>query len=140
MSVRGATIPATVLQALIDAARNDLPNESTGLLVGPASAADGGQPTRYVPLTNAHGSPYRFHADPEQQLREMLALEASGEVVWGIVHSHVAAVAEPSATDLRLAYYPESLYLICSLATELPEVRAWSIVEGRATEVPLSVG
>lgn len=139
MTAGHATIPAAVLQALIDAARAELPNESTGLLVAGSVATDGGEPTRYVPLANAHGSPYRFHADPEQQLREMLALDAGGEVVWAIVHSHVASPAEPSATDLRLAYYPDSLYLICSLAAELPEVRAWSIRDGRATEVPLSV-
>jgi [CysO sulfur-carrier protein]-S-L-cysteine hydrolase len=134
-----AQIPAAILQRLIDAARDALPNEATGLLVAERSFAEGGVPSRYVPLTNASGSPYRFHADPEEQLREMVALDDAGEIVWGIVHSHLASAAEPSPSDLRQAFYPESLYVICSLAGEVPDTRAWSIRDGRATLVPLSI-
>jgi [CysO sulfur-carrier protein]-S-L-cysteine hydrolase len=134
-----AQISAAVLQRVIDAAREALPNEATGMLVADRTFAEGGTPSRYVPLTNAAGSPYRFHADPAEQLREMMSLEATGEVVWGIVHSHLASAAVPSATDLRLAFYPQSLYLICSLAGEVPDTRAWSIRDGAATLVPLSI-
>ena len=45
----------------------------------------------------------------------------------------------PSATDVGLAYYPDSLYLICSLAEAAPVVRAWSIRNDTVLEVPLSV-
>ena len=56
--------------------------------------------------------------------------------VWAIVHSHVGSPAEPSRTDIELAYFPESLYLICSLADlDRPVIRAWSIVRGTVTEV-----
>jgi proteasome lid subunit RPN8/RPN11 len=134
-----ASIPADLLQAVIDAARAGLPNESCGLLVGLQFAAAGGAPTRYVPLTNAAASPYRYLIDPDEQLQVMLALDDADEVVWAIVHSHVASAAVPSATDIGLAFYPDSLYLICSLAEELPVVRAWSIRDGRAAEVPLGV-
>ena len=59
-------------------------------------------------------------------------------MVWGIVHSHVASKAEPSATDVGLAAYPDALYLICSLATDPPVVRAWLIDAGRVSEVVLN--
>ena len=134
-----ATISADLLQGIIDAAREGLPNESCGLLAAPAYVADGGSPTRYVPLRNAADSPYRYLIDPEEQLRVWLELEDGGEVPWAIVHSHVASPAVPSATDVGLAFFPDSLYLICSLADELPTVRAWSIRDGLVSEVQLAV-
>jgi proteasome lid subunit RPN8/RPN11 len=79
--------------------------------------------------------------DPQEQLDVWMALDDAGEVVWAIVHSHVASPAEPSATDVGLAFYPDSLYVIVSLADVVaPAVRAWSIVDGAVTEVPLAVG
>lgn len=132
-------ISADLVQAIIDAAREGLPNEACGLLVGRAYAAEGGSATRYVPLTNAAASPYRYLIDPQEQLRVWLELEDANEVPWAIVHSHVASPAVPSATDVGLAYFPDSLYVICSLADEMPTVRAWSIRDGAVTEVPLAV-
>lgn len=70
----------------------------------------------------------------------MLDLEDRDEVVWGIFHSHVASPAEPSVTDLGLAFYPDSLYLICSLVGEVPHVRAWTLAGRLVTEVPFRVG
>ena len=133
-------ISAELLQAVIDAARDGVPNEACGLLVAAKYAAAGGGPTRYVPMRNAAESPYRYMIDPEEQLKVWLELEDNDEVPWGIVHSHVASPAVPSATDVGLAFFPDSLYLVCSLADpERPTVRAWSIVDGTVTEVPLAV-
>lgn len=134
-----ASISAQLVQAVIDAARDGVPNEACGLLVSHAYSADGGAPERYVSLTNAAESPYRYLIDPQEQLRVWLELEDAGEVPWAIVHSHVESVAVPSATDVGLAFFPDSLYVICSLAPEMPSVRAWSIVDSAVTEVPLAV-
>ncbi len=133
------SIRAELVQSVIDAARESVPNEACGLLVSHAHAADGGMPERYLPLTNAAESPYRYLIDPQEQLRVWLELEDAGEVPWAIVHSHVASPAVPSATDIGLAFFPDSLYLICSLAAEMPSLRAWSIVDGAITEVSLAV-
>jgi [CysO sulfur-carrier protein]-S-L-cysteine hydrolase len=134
-----ASLPADLLQAIIDAAREGLPNEACGLLVAATYAGDGGAPTRYVPLRNAAESPYRYVIDPQEQLEVWMALEDSAEVPWGIVHSHVASPAVPSVTDIGLAFFPESLYLVCSLMDEMPTVRAWKIRDGVVTEVQLAV-
>jgi proteasome lid subunit RPN8/RPN11 len=132
-------ISADLLQAVIDAARAGAPNEACGLLVASSYAADGRSPTRYVAIRNAAESPYRYMIDPEEQLKVWLELEDNDEVPWAIVHSHVASPAVPSATDVGLAFFPDSLYLVCSLADpERPTVRAWSIVDGTVTEIPLS--
>lgn len=135
-----AALSAELLQQIIDAARAGVPNEAVGLLVGPAYAADGGRPTRYVAMANAAASPYRYLLDPDEQLRVTLEIDDADEVIWGIVHSHVASAAVPSSTDVGLAFYPDSLYLICSLAEQVPVVRAWTIRDGEVTEVPIAVG
>lgn len=111
-----------------------------GLLLGPAHAHDDGQPTRYLALANAAGSPYRYEIDAEEQARLMPQLEDGGEVVWAIVHSHVASPAVPSSADIGQALYPDSLHLICSLAEPVPVVRAWSIRDGEVAEVTVAVG
>jgi len=60
------------------------------------------------------------------------------------VHSHVRSPARPSPTDVGLAFYPDALYVLVSLApdqadpaTGAESVRAWRIVEGTAFEVAL---
>ncbi|HEY7599726.1 MAG TPA: M67 family metallopeptidase [Candidatus Limnocylindrales bacterium] len=134
-----ATLPADLLQQVIDAARGALPNEAVGLLVGPGYWAGDGQPTRYIAMANAAASPYRYLLDADEQLRVMLEIDDADEVIWGIVHSHVASAAVPSVTDIGLAFYPDSLYLICSLAEPAPVVRAWSIRDGEVSEVALAI-
>ena len=131
-------IAAALLHEVIDAARAGIPNEACGLLVSNHYFADGGVAVRYVPLRNAAESPYRYLIDAAEQLRVWIELDDADEVVWAIVHSHVASPAEPSQTDVGLAYYPDSLYLICALAdADRPTVRAWSIANGVVTEVAL---
>jgi len=69
-----------------------------------------------------------------------MELDDADEVVWAIVHSHVASPARPSQTDIGLAYYPDSLYVVVSLTdVGQPDVRAWSIIEGVVSEVALLV-
>jgi proteasome lid subunit RPN8/RPN11 len=71
-------------------------------------------------------------------LRTWVDVESRGEEVLAIVHSHVASPAVPSRTDVELAYFPEALYLICSLANpDQPETRAWSVSDGGFNEVEL---
>ena len=136
----GASISAALLQEVVDEARAGLPNEACGLLVSDRYAADTGIPQRFVGLRNAAESPYRYQIDPDEQLRVWIELDDADEVVWAIFHSHVASPAVPSATDVGLAFYPDSLYLICSLADPVsPTVRAWRIVHGTVSEVLLGI-
>jgi [CysO sulfur-carrier protein]-S-L-cysteine hydrolase len=134
------SLPRGLRDEIVAWARAGYPNEAWGIVAGTAPPAEGGTPLRFHPMTNAAASPYRYRDDPQEQLRVMLAIEDAGEVAWGIFHSHVRSPAEPSPTDLGLAFYPDSLYLICSLADmDAPAVRAWSIRDGKATEVPFTV-
>jgi hypothetical protein len=53
----------------------------------------------------------------------------------------------PSPTDIGLAFYPDALYVLVSLApdqadasTGAPVVRAWRIVDGAIHEVAIADG
>ena len=139
-------IPATLVQSIIDQARAEDPDESCGLLVGDRPAAAGGQALRYVPTRNAAASPYRYEIDAQDLYRLTVATDDADEAFWGIVHSHTHTPAVPSPTDLSLAFYPDALYVLVSLAedqvdeaTGAPSLRAWRIVDGAMHEVELEV-
>jgi proteasome lid subunit RPN8/RPN11 len=141
-----AALPASLLQALIDHARAEYPNEACGLIVGDRVAADGGAARRFEPTRNAAASPYRYEIGPEDLYRLTIATDDADEVFWGIVHSHTHTPAVPSPTDIGLAFYPDALYMLVSLsddqahpATGTPSVRAWRIVDGLTHEVSLDV-
>ena len=132
-------IPAAIVEAIVDHARAEDPNEACGLIVGDAPAGDGGRPLRWEPTRNKAASPFRYEIDPGQLLRLTLATEDAGEAFWAIVHSHVRTAARPSPTDVGLAFYPDALYVLVSLASDAPEVRAWRILGGDVFEVELRV-
>jgi len=134
-----ATLTVALLDEMVGWSLDGRPNEACGLIAGKAPALDGGAPTRFLPLTNAAASPYRYLIDPDEQLRAMLDIDDADEMVWGIVHSHVMSPAVPSDTDVGLAAYPDALYLICSLANDQPQVRAWAIHDGAVDEVELQL-
>ena len=136
-----AVLPAALWDELVAWARAGCPNEAWGIVAGTAPHEAGGVPLRFCPMTNAAASPLRYKDDPQEQLRVVLAIDDAGEAIWGIFHSHVRSPAEPSPTDVSLAFYPDALYLICSLAEmDAPVIRAWTIRDGAVAEVPLEVG
>ncbi len=139
LTAASATLRRALHEQLVSWALACRPNEACGLLAGDRPATSGGRAMRFLPLRNAAESPYRYLMDPQEQLQAMLDLDDRDEVVWGIFHSHVASSAEPSVTDLGLAFYPDSLYLICSLAREEPHLRAWTLSDGQASEVVLRI-
>ena len=138
-------LPDAIRAALVEHARHENPNEACGIVIGSARAAEGGQALRFAPTRNAAASPYRYEIDSGDLLRLTLDADAADEAFWAIVHSHVRSPAHPSPTDLGLAFYPDALYVLVSLAeaeadpvTGQPGVRAWRIVDGAAHEVELT--
>lgn len=135
--VVSAVLPGALADELVDWLRGALPNEGCGVLVADRTAGEGGVPGRFVGMRNAAASPYRYLMDSEELLRVMLEIDDGDEVVWGIVHSHVASPPHPSSTDIGLAAYPDAVYVLASFASEPPEVRGWTIVGGLVSEVEL---
>lgn len=142
-----ARLPAAIRAALIAHARAEHPNEACGLISGTAPAAAGGLPTRWHATRNRAASPLRYEIEPADLVRVLFAIDAAGEVIWGIVHSHVRSPARPSPTDVAGAFYPDALHVLVSLSpdeadpvTGAASVRAWRIVDGQVSEVALDAG
>jgi proteasome lid subunit RPN8/RPN11 len=121
-------------EEMIQHALAEHPNEACGLLAGKACPEQGrraGRVEKVYQMTNADHSPVTYRLDPEEQYRTFMEIEEEGWELLAIYHSHSHSPAYPSATDLELAFYPDSLHLIISLADrDQPTIRAFRIVEG----------
>lgn len=133
-------LSAELVQELIDHARAEDPNEACGLIVGERPAAEGGEALRFEAVRNRAASPYRYEIHPDDLLRLTIATDDADEVFWAIVHSHVRSPAYPSPTDVGLAFYPDALYVLVSLAEDEPALGAFRIVDGAIHRVEILVG
>jgi [CysO sulfur-carrier protein]-S-L-cysteine hydrolase len=129
-----------LVETIVAHARSEDPNEACGLVIGDGPAASGGQALRFEPARNKAASPYRYEIHPDDLLRLTIATDDADEVFWAIVHSHVRSPAYPSPTDVGLAFYPDALYLLVSLAEDEPALGAFRIVDGAIHPVELLVG
>ena len=127
-------IPKGIYDALLAHAREDAPNECCGLIGG-----ENGVATTVYRARNAEASPLRYNLDPQDQFRIMTEMEEKGEELSAIYHSHTASPAYPSQTDINLAAYPGTLYLIVSLAEGEKDLRGFQIEDGEVTEVDLEL-
>jgi proteasome lid subunit RPN8/RPN11 len=125
-------------QALLDQmvahAKADAPNECCGMV----ASRDGAAVTIYR-AENAAASPLRYEIDGAEQYRIQMEIDDAGLDLGAIYHSHTRSEPYPSQTDINLAFYPESIYVIVGLADAEPDVRAFSIRDGRVAEAELVV-
>ena len=145
VSGSSVSLPAGIREAIVAHAHAEYPNEACGLIVGDGPSTDGGTALRFEATRNKAASPYRYEIHPEDLLRLTIETDDADEVFWAIVHSHTHTPAVPSPTDVGLAFYPDALYVLVSLSedeadpgTGAPSLRAWRILDGEVTEVPLT--
>ena len=125
-SFQGVRIPPELAQELVAHAIADLPNECCGMIAGRGDVA-----VRAYRASNSEGSPFMYVMEPREQLRIMDAIDEAGDDLLAIYHSHTRSAAYPSRTDVELAFFPDTLYLIVSIAErEAPEIRAFRLSRG----------
>lgn len=116
-------VPESIYQQMLEHCRAGLPNEACGFLGGRAGTVE-----RFFPLRNAAASPVYYRPDDKQMLAAMAEIDDKALELTAIFHSHVASAPRPSVTDVREAHYPDSVYLIVSMADVAnPEVKGWLI-------------
>jgi len=104
-------------------AREEAPREACGLLAG-----RGGGITRLIRCANVHPTPTtRYVIDPREQLKAFRTIEAAGEELVAIYHSHPVSQPYPSPTDRAEAHYPDAYYVLGRVRTGKPEGRAFRI-------------
>lgn len=123
-------IPPSIHDEIIRQASEAFPEEMCGIL----AARDGVAQKAYA-IKNVSESPVIFKMDSQEQLAAMLDLEDQGWELGAIYHSHPRTPAYPSQTDVQLAFYPEALTIIISLADRArPTMRAFRIEDGEIGE------
>lgn len=121
---------------LTELARRAPEKECCGLLAGRDGAI-----TEFFPATNAAANPaIEYEIAPEELFRYMREIRAAGLTMLGIYHSHPNGKNEPSIRDIERSYYPDAAYFIIAPQADAPRhVRAFSIREGRITELQIEV-
>jgi proteasome lid subunit RPN8/RPN11 len=121
--------------AIVEHARRDAPRECCGIIAGRAGA-----PIRIHPTTNIAEGNALYEIDPAELIElEFHTMPAEETELVAIYHSHPVSPAYPSATDIALAFWPDAVYLICSLAEpDHPVVRGFHIRDGEVAELNLS--
>lgn len=128
-------IERSFVDDMIAHARAEAPNECCGLLAG-----KDGRVVKVFGTNNTEKSPVRYNVDPRELLQIDREIEAQGWQLVGIYHSHTHTQAYPSATDVKLAFWPGVVYLIISLKDRAgPVMRAFRIEDDNIMEEELQV-
>ena len=125
-------VAAGLLDRIVGHARDRLPEEACGFLIGRSGTVE-----QFVPAPNALRNQTAFEVEPRFLFNMFRQLRSSGETLLAICHSHPTGAAVPSARDVAEAHYPDCAYVIVSLAGAQPDVRAYRIVEGEVLEMEL---
>jgi proteasome lid subunit RPN8/RPN11 len=126
-----------LVDAMVDHARRDHPDEACGVIAGPEGAD---RPERFIPMLNAARSPTFYEFDSADLLRLYRDMDSRDEVPVVIYHSHTATEAYPSRTDISYASEPDAHYVLVSTRdADVHELRSFRIVDGVVTEEPVEV-
>ncbi len=129
-------IPRALLDELIAHAREDAPGECCGII----GSRNGDAVTALRVENVAPSPPFAFEMDPMGQYRAQMEIEEAGLELGAIYHSHTRSEPKPSLTDVKMAQlWPDPLWIIVGVASDEPEVRAFSIRDGQVSEVELQV-
>ena len=126
-------LPPELRAEIVDHALVGYPEEVCGVIAG-----TGGVAVALFRGRNVSPTPRTTYQLDVETLARQIAFEDAGLILAAIYHSHPCDPGEPSPMDIRLAYYPDSLYIICGLTDQGEAVvRGFRIVEGEVREVTL---
>ena len=135
------SIDRATYDAIVAHARRDHPDEACGVVAGPEGSD---RPERFVPMTNAAGSPTFYEFDSMEMFQLYKEMDANDEEPVVVYHSHTATEAYPSRTDIGLAMEPNAHYVLVSTRDCFDEgggnndgpveFRSYRIVDGEVTE------
>ena len=131
MSEERLFLPREIYEEIIAHAREGYPEEVCGIIAGKGNRAT----QLYRAQNIADEREINYTVDPHTLLKQV-EFEERGEQMVAIYHSHPVSAPYPSATDARQAFYPDSVYIICSLQDwGRPTMRGWRLVQGEPRPV-----
>ena len=130
-------IPKDLYDEIVAHARADHPDEACGIVASPAGSD---RPERFIPMTNAAGSPTFYEFDSTEQFQVWKEMDDRDEEPVVLYHSHTATEAYPSRTDVAYASEPGAHYVLVSTRDEHEiEFRSYHIENGNIEEEPVTV-
>ena len=129
-----------IAQSLIDEivahAREEMPNECCGMVGGV-----NGEAIDVIRGENVAASPLRYEMTGQEMYDMYAAIEAKGQELLAIYHSHTKTAAYPSQTDVnQAANWPEQIYLIVSLADpDAADVKGYLLKGLRIADAELEI-
>jgi len=128
-------VPRVFFEHMVGHCRSVYPHEACGLLAGKSGVVE-----KIYEMTNLDHSNISYLMDPSEQFSAMKEMRNEKNLMVAIYHSHPQSAPYPSEKDVRLAFYPDSVYIILSfLDFNHPEVRAYRIEEGDVREVKIEL-
>ena len=115
-------IPKTIFQEMVNHALREAPLECCGILAGKGRTV-----RRMYEMRNTDGSRTSYLMPPEEQLEVFREIEKERLDMVAIYHSHPHTIPFPSERDVRLAFYPEVVYIIISLREGRTSVKGFRI-------------
>ena len=127
-------IPSNIFEQMVQQAKAETPIEACGILAGKDGTAE-----KFYKMTNADQSNDHFTMVPEEQFKVMKDIRVAELEMLAVYHSHPESPARPSAEDIRMAFTPNTIYVILSLQQAEPVVKGFLIEDGNVTEVPVKI-
>ena len=127
-------IPQTIIDEIYKQGRLEAPFEACGYLAGTE-----GNIVRYYPMTNIDHSEDHFSLDPKEQFAVIKKARQDGLELLAVSHTHPETPARPSEEDIRLAYDPNIIYVIGSLAEKEFVIKAFRIENSQVSLIPMEV-
>ena len=121
-------VPKGLADQIVEHCIAGRPNEACGIL-----GSRDGKVVEVFLMANAARSPMRYALDASEQFRVYKTLDQRGLELGGVFHSHTHTEAVPSPTDVKLAS-EDVPYVIVSLATDPPSIRAFRIAKASWTD------
>jgi proteasome lid subunit RPN8/RPN11 len=127
-------ISQELLDKVISHCKEVYPKEACGILAG-----KDGVVKRAYKMRNLENSSISYMMDPKEQFTVMKEIRKDGFDITAIYHSHPDVYTYPSPKDIKLATYPDAVYVIVSLLNEEPKVKAFTIQDETVKEVEIEV-
>jgi proteasome lid subunit RPN8/RPN11 len=127
-------ISRELYDVMVAHALQDAPDECCGIV----SSRDD-EAVEVFQMENVFHTPFKYKMDDMELYRVVMGIEDAGLDVGIIYHSHTRSEPYPSQTDINLAQYPDSIYVIIGTSTPEPLVRAYTIRNQQVSEVELTV-
>ena len=128
---------------MIDRALTQAPKEACGLFTGAPGTL---HVDDFHPMTNVADldEAWKLYLlDGQEMLDVEAGADAAGRIVLGVMHSHTHTTAYPSPTDVadaaRFDPFGAWIFVIVSLKHVDSVLRAYRILDGDITEVPVEV-